>query len=279
MKKSWLINAALLIAVVALGWFVYLKPRSDQSAAYPVSVLKAAQVATIRIERAGQPPVALEKKADRWLITSPVSVPADSFQVQRMLDILDAKASGRFAATDLARFDLDRPAAKLTIDTQTFSFGAIGSVAREQYVLTGEAVYALEPRYGAALPSDFTQLIRRRLLAESEVPVHFEFGDFTVKDTDGLWRVTPAPADASQDDLNRWVDDWRLASALRAEPYDGKSKPVAEIKIEFKDGRKLGLGILQREPELVLLRPDLNLQYSFFAAAARSLLASPGSKK
>ena len=57
-------------------------------------------------------------------------------------------------------------------------------------------------------------------------------------------------------------------------PYAG-ARTIGEIKIEFKDGRKLSLGILQREPELVLLRPDQKLQYAFFAETAKRLLAPP----
>lgn len=277
MKKSWWVNAVLLIAVVALGWFVYLKPRSDEPVSYPVSALKAAEAGKIRIERAGHTPVVLEKKDGLWFITAPITAPAEPFQVQRLLAILDARAASRFTATDLARFDLDRPAARLTIDTQTFSFGTVSTLTREQYVLTGETVYALELRYGAALPADYMQLIRRQLFSAGEEPVSFEFSDFTVRSVDGKWTVTPAPADLSQDDINRWVDDWRLASALRAEPHV-KGKPMGEIKVEFKDGGKLILNIMQREPELVLLRPDQNLQYSFFAQVAKRLLSPPGLK-
>jgi len=278
MKKSWWINAVLLIAVGALGWFAYLKPRSDEPVTYPLSTLTAGEAGKIRLERAGQAPVVIEKKGDLWFLTAPVAAPAEPFQVQRLLAILDARASGRLAATDLARFDLDRPMARLTLNSQTFSFGTVSTVAREQYVLTGDAVYTVEPRYGAALPTDFTQLIRRQLFAGGEVPVGFQFSDFTVNSADGKWVVTPTPANLSQDDINRWVDDWRLASALRVEPY-AKGEASDEIKIEFKGGGKLTLGILQREPELVLLRPDQNLQYSFFAQTAKRLLSPPGLKQ
>lgn len=275
MKKSWLVNAALLIAVVALGWLAYLKPRSDEPVTYPLSTLKAGDVEKIHLERTDRTLVVLEKKAGLWFITAPLTAPAEPLQVQRLLAILDARATSRLAATDLARFDLDRPAARLTVDTQTFSFGTFNTMAREQYVLTGNTVYPVELRYGAALPADVTQLISKQLFADGEVPVRFGFSDFTVGSTDGKWTVTPAPADSSQDDINRWVDDWRLASALRVEPH-GKGRAIGEIKLEFKDGRKLTLGIMQREPGLVLLRPDQNLQYSFFAQTAKRLLAPPG---
>lgn len=274
MTRSWLLNAALFAVITALAAFIYLKPKHDESGTFPLSTLKADAITRLRLERTARPPVVLDKTGGQWLITAPIAARADPLQVQRLLAILDAQGASRLAATDLARFDLDRPVAQLMIDTQTFSFGAINSVAREQYVLTGNTVYPVELRYGAALPADVTQLISKQLFADGEVPVIFEFSNFAVRTASGKWTVTPTPADLSQDDINRWVDDWRLASALRVEPH-GKSKAMGEIKVEFKDGRKLTLVILQREPELVLLRPDQNLQYSFFAQTAKRLLSPP----
>lgn len=274
MRKSWLLNLALLTAVVALGWWSYLKPAAE-TAAYPLSALQAGAVSSIRIERSGQAPMVLEKKNGLWLITAPLSAQADAFQVERLLAILGARASARLAVSDLARFDLDRPAAKLVIDGQPFGFGIVNTTTREQYVLTQDAVYTIELRHGAALPADVAQFIRRRLFASDEMPVSFELADFALNSRDGKWALTPTPADLSADDINRWVDQWRQASALRVEPHD-KRKPIGEIRIAFKDGKKLALGIVQRAPELVLLRPDQNLQYTFLNETAKRLLSPPG---
>ena len=275
MKKSWLLIAALLMLVVALGFFAYLKPRSDEPATYALSTLKADQVRQIRLERGGSPAIAIEKKGNLWLITAPFTAHADPFHVERLLAIVAARAAHRFAGTDLARFELDQPTARLTIDGQSFSFGTVSAVTREQYVLTGGTVYAIDPRYGGALPATAEQLIGRQLFAGNEAPVRFEFRDFSVAQSDGKWSVTPQVVDLSQDDFNRWVDEWRQAAALRAELYADK-KPVSEIKMEFRDGTKLTLGILQRESELVILRPDAKVQYYFPSETARRLLTPPG---
>lgn len=281
MRRSWLLNAALLAAVAALAAFVYFKPKHEESATFPLSALKADEITLLRIERRSRPQIVLEKKGGQWLITAPITARADPHQVQRLLAVLDARAASRLAATDLARFDLDRPAALVTADTQAFGFGLINAVAREQYVLTGNAVYPIALSYGAALPADVTQMISKQLFADSEVPVAFEFGGFAVRRVAGKWTVAAAgsaSADAmpSQDDLHRWVDDWRLASAVRVSPRAATSRERETVKIKLESGAELTLGVIQREPELVLVRPDLGLQYSFFADAAKRLLAPPG---
>ena len=119
------------------------------------------------------------------------------------------------------------------------------------------------------------RLASRQLLAAGETPVRFELKDFTVEQRDGRWTLTPAAGELSQDDLIRWIENWRLSSAARVEPYL-KGKSLAEIRIRLKDGRDLALGILAREPELVLARADERLQYHFRPELAKRLLTPPG---
>ena len=140
-----------------------------------------------------------------------------------------------------ARFELEQPAARMTLDGQVFSFGMVNAVTREQYVMTGDAVYAVQPalRRGAAgrTPAD---LASRQLFGAGEIPVRIELKEFTVEQRDGKWTLAPAPADElSQDDLVRWVDEWRLASAMRVEPHVGGKTAGRTIKVQLKNGGEL----------------------------------------
>ena len=182
----------------------------------------------------------------------------------------------RYPASDLARFGLDRPLARLTIEGQDFAYGALNATTREQYVLTAGNVYVVPVAYGAALPRDAEALIARALFSPGETPVRFELPDFSVSLEDGTWRVQPAGSEASADERLAWVDAWQHAMAMRATRHDG-SKPASEIKVTLKNGAVLTLGILRREPEVVLVRTDEGVQYHFFAANAKRLLSPPGS--
>ena len=270
----WL-NVALAAVVAALGAWVYFKPARDAPAEFPLSALKPSEARSIRVERPGEPPILLEKHEGSWRLTAPFAARGDDPKVQRLLEIAEAKAAHRLPATDLARFELERPQASVIIDGQTFAFGLVGAVAREQYVLTGGAVYTVSPRYGMALPASAGELASRQLLAPGEAPVRIELKDFTVEQRDGKWVLSTGTGQLSQDDLIRWIEEWRLASAARVEP-GVKGKTVAEIKVRLKDGGALTLGILAREPELVLARPDEKLQYHFRADVAKRLLSPPG---
>ena len=277
MKRNLWLNAALAAIVAALGAWAYFKPARDAPAEFALSALKSQQAGSIRIERPGEPPILLEKRDGSWRITAPIAARGDDLKVQRLLEIVEAKATHKIPATDLARFELERPQARLFIDGQEFAFGMVGAVAREQYVLAGQAVYTVHPRHGAALPASAGELASRQLLAAGESPVRIEQKDFTVEQRDGRWTLTPAAGELSQDDLIRWVENWQLSSATRVEPFL-KGKAVAEIRLRLKDGRAIALGILTREPELVLARPDEQLQYHFRAELAQRLLSPPGTQ-
>jgi hypothetical protein len=114
----------------------------------------------------------------------------------------------------------------------------------------------------------------RQLFGADESPVRIALRDFAVEQRDGKWMLAPRSADLSQDDLLRWVDEWRLASALRVESRS-TARARDEIKIQLKNGGGFTLGILSREPELVLARSDEKLQYRFGAELAKRLLSPP----
>ena len=277
MKRAFAVNLALAAVVAALAALVYWKP-DEAVPGYALSTLNPEAIAAIRIERGGSA-IALEKKGADWLLTEPFRARADAGRVERLLELVQARATHRMPAADLARFDLERPETQVTLDGQSFSFGLVNELSREQYVLTGGAVYTIPARHGAALPGSAADMASRQLFASSEIPARIELKDFTVASRDGRWTLTPAPGEElSQDDYNRWVDGWRRAAALRVEPYT-RIRALGEIRIELKDGTKLVLAILGRGPELALARPDEKLIYYFIADVAKRLLAPPASSK
>jgi hypothetical protein len=270
----WL-NAALAVIVVALGAYFYFRPAQDAAVEYPLSALKSQEARSLRIERAGAAPIVLHRKQDAWFISAPFAARADASRVQQLLAIVEARAAHRLPAGDRRRFGLEQPEARIVVDGQPFSFGMVSDITREQYVMSGDAVYAVHPRYGAALPLSAVQMASRQLFGADESPARIALRDFAVEQREGKWALAPRSADLSQDDLIRWVDEWRLASALSVESRSA-AKVRDEIRIQLKNGGGFTLGVLAREPELVLARSDEKLQYRFRAELAKRLLSPPG---
>lgn len=279
--RSWLALAGLGVAVAGLGAWVYFKPTPVEVSTHALSTLKPPEVTHLRVERidAGQPDVvttiALEREPAGWRITAPFAARADAGQIERLLAILEARSVARYPTTELARYGLARPHGRLTANDQVFAYGAMNAMTREQYVLAGAAVHAVPIARASALPRDAEALLARTLFAPGDSPVRFELPQFVMALEDGTWKLTPAATETSADERIAWVDGWRNASAIRARRHEGGAVP-ARISVTLKDGRVLALGLLQREPELALLRADEGIQYYFVAEIAKRLLLPPG---
>jgi hypothetical protein len=274
MKRLPWINVVLLVGVITLALFAYFQPPTA-APNYRLSMLTAADAKSIKIEASGAPPIVLERSGAEWKIDAPLAARADDFQVQRILAVLGATAEERLPATDLARFDLAPPALTLTIDGQTFGFGIVNALTREQYVLTRNEIYLTRPGYGMAVPA--WQLISRQLFAENETPTAFEFPNFKLAQQNGKWMLSPSPKTAlSQDDFNRWIDNWHYASALAVQPA-GKRTGVTTIQVKFQGNHTVKLAVLQRVPQLVLTRDDQPaFEYQFTDDVSQQLLTPPG---
>jgi hypothetical protein len=273
-KGKILLNAVLLALVAGLALWMTMRPGSTPVATQRLSALKAADVNTIRIARNGLPEIVLEREGKRWVQTAPFRARTDATQAGRLLDLLGAQAAVTFPAEDLARFELDKPFATVTIGNQVFAFGMMNSMTNEQYVLSGKTVYLVPAVFAYGLPTRADSLTTHMLLAEDEVPVRFELPGVTLTSKDGKWTRSDDDK-ASQDDLARWVEEWRFASSLATQATTGtpKGEPV---RIGLANGRTLDLVIVKREPEFVLARPDDHLQFVFGADKAARLLAPPG---
>lgn len=287
MRKNWITLGAMFACVAALGLFVWLAPPKSHSNTIAVATIKPADARALRLQFRGKLVAVLEKRGADWFLIDPIKAPADSFQVLRVLAVLDARSTAQYPTADAAKFDLDPPQTELVIDGQRFGFGAINTVTREQYLLAQNQIHAVETRLAAAIPTNASALIRRSVFATGETPVRFEFGAFTVSHDGGKWITTPMTkkavnneGDISQDDYNRWAAQWREGSALRAAIVDAASdKAAREIFVTLKDGKKITLGIVQEQPELVVRRADLGLQFTFTGDIGRQMMMSPPARQ
>jgi hypothetical protein len=296
MTRAWVVLLVLTLAVAGLGVFVYTSQRNaPEGEAHALSALKPADVKRIRLEvvaaaaDAAKSPAAtaaaarahaigLERTEQGWRMTAPITARADAAQVERLLSILDARSVARYPARDLARYGLDRAPVALVLNDERFDLGGVNTVTQEQYVLAGEAVYAVPLAQRVAIPRNAESLLARSLFAAGETPVRFELEAFTASLHDGKWTFAPLEEEPGPDERNGWVAAWRQANAARVAPHDGR-KPVSTVTVTLQDGRALILGVLQHEPELVLLRPDERLQYYFFADIGKRLLSPPAVKQ
>lgn len=282
MKRSLLVNAVLALLVLGLGLWMTLKPGDKGPEDFPLSAQKPAEVDRITIRRQGLPEFVLEKRDGAWRQSAPFAARAESSQTGRLLDLLAARSQQKLPATDLARFELDKPFATVTLGKDTFAFGTVNTLTSEQYVLSGDAVYLVSPVFGYGLPTREDSLASHRLLGDDEVPAGVEVPGAKLTQQDGKLLLTRTDtADAtkseppSQDDLSRWLEGWRYASALAVQKL--KDAPTGEpLRVSLKGDRTVEFVIVARSPDVKLFRRDENMLFTLSREQGASLLALPG---
>ncbi|MBI5750537.1 MAG: DUF4340 domain-containing protein [Hydrogenophilales bacterium] len=272
-SRLW-VNLALALAVVALAWLVFFKPEPAGPSKHKLSTLTPASIDEITIAPAQRPRVVLAKRAGNWFVTEPFAARADTARVDGLLGLLSAESGQRFAAQDLARFELDHPLARVTLGAQEFIFGGAHPLSNQLYVQTLGAVYLVSPVYFVDVAKQPTDYASKQLLDAGENPVAFEFATFKLTRTDGKWQKEPADTALSQDDANKFADEWRHAQAL-AVSQPRAFKATEYITLRFASGKTLKLQAAQQEQEWVLLREDEKLAYHFTLDAARRLRDLP----
>jgi hypothetical protein len=273
MRKTWITLAVMLAITAALAGWIRLHPARESAPAQRLSTLTPAVVHALTVEWRGRRTFVLERQGRHWRIVQPFAARADALETGRILSLLGAPADTVLPATGLDRYGLAAPERRIVADGQTYALGAINPVTGEAYVLTRDRVYVLPARFAASVPADPGKLIDKQLLADDETPTAFAFPKFSVRQQGGRW-ITDVAGQPGEDDLMRWVEGWRLASALRAE-HDASEPEGEHISIALRDGRHVAIGVRERDGELIFTRYDEHVRYYFTAKSAQRLLAPP----
>jgi len=272
MKRQLWINFGLALGVAVLAWLVFFRSeRLADAGLYKLSSMSASQVDKIGISVANQPRIELVKKQNTWFLTEPLRARADPLRVESLLGVLTSQSAKRFAAKDLARYELDKPLAQLQMGAQTFAFGGVQPLSNQLYVLTQGAVYLISPVYFLDVAKPATDMLAKQLLATEDVPVAFAFPHYTLTRQNGTWRMTPAADTFTQDNANTFADEWTHALASDVQPATNLAA-AHTVRVTLQSGKTLSVLFARANKEWLLLREDEGLLYRFPTAAGNALL-------
>ncbi len=274
MSARSLINIVLLVAVAAAGLALFLKPKPVAEERYRLMPAHTAEANHIEIVRGSQAPIVLVRTGKEWRMRAPVSARLDDTSLARLLELARVEVANRLSATDLGRYELDKPWGSVRFGDHVIEFGMTNALTHELYARSGEHVYALPARFAGAIPGSAAKLLAHRMFAGDEAPTAFRLERFAVVHDGVRWQLEPPDPGLSQDDLVRWVDQWRLASSTTTQPGitpAGRDK----VTVQLNGGREIAFSVLARTPDLVLRREDEGLDYHFPARMASLLLAAP----
>ena len=282
MKSRWAINIVLLAAIGILSLVVRFGPDIDQQPeTASITSLKKDQLRRVYINRpVREDLVLLKDDAGRWNIEHTPVLPTDSLQVNTLLRLAEQKAVRSYPADelDLTQLQLAPPYATVILNDTAVEFGNLEPLDGLRYVRVADRVHLIPDTYIQLIELSYTQYVRRRLFEKGARIKSIALPGFSIRKTEQNWDVEPAQ-EISADDLQAFIERWQDATSLNiqtAGPAAGSG--TVEITLAGNAG-SINFLIASREPELVLVRPDMGIQYRMGSTGGELLTLTPPAAK
>lgn len=273
MKAKLILNFLLLIAIAGLGVVAFLEPGKEKAEPKPVAPVD--ENALDRITLKNTDSMTFEKKDGHWRLSAPFPAPANEIRIQQLIAIAraDAEAQYPIKGDNLAQFELDHPKATLVLGGTTLEFGGSDPINMRRYVRRGDTMYLVNDDFFHHLAASATDYVDKKLLPEGAKIKEFVLPGLTATlGTDGKWATETAPETVVH--VPELLTAWNTARAIDVKrPAEMPQGDV--VKIGMAEGDPIEFVIVQREPDLILARKDLGLQYELTSEATQSLLNLP----
>lgn len=257
MQSKTVLNLILLVVIAALALVVYLDPGKEQQKTETLTSIDPESLTHFELQNTDT--LVFDKQDEHWRIVAPIQAPANDGRIKQLLELtqVESRASYPLKPEDLAKFGLDKPKAILKLGQSTLVFGGSDPIDMNRYVQVGDTLHLIPDdayRHLIASPTDF---VDKKLLPEDAKLQTLTLPGLKARHGDkGQWVVEPQGEASAMAEL---ASAWQAARAVEVEsltqPVKGEliQLGLAEGKIEFV--------IVQRDPDLILARPDWKLQY------------------
>jgi len=289
MKNKWLINIILLVMVLSISLFLFLKPtKIKQTKQFSISTFNLSDFDSIKIDFPSRASVILKKSSESWDMIEPIKGRADQFSVQKIISIVATSSSEKLPSNDLAKYGLDKPTMKLKLihkgQEEEFIFGTYNSVTEDQYLLYKENVYLISGSYSEAAATQPIELIDKLPLTKSEEIKYFDFSRLEqwqskrlkVTRNNNEWSANEG-SQFKQNEMAEWFDmTWVKNPAKSVEKSSIDLRvPYKSFDIHTIDGKKITFLRLQESPETKLYRVDEGLLYNFGSDIGFTMMNPP----
>ncbi len=266
LSKRWLINYLLIVLICI---FTYIGYRYEVKTGYQpknsITSLKPQDIHSAVIQTADYNFTLRRNSASQWRFEKPVAWPANNIVLERLISIVSSETDSRLSADeiDLATLGLQFPKAILTLNNTRVLFGSTNNIGGRRYVMIGSMVYLLPDLHLHFVTQGIRGLIDRRLLPRSIPLKSLKLAELSLtRSSDGNWQ-TETSAENDADRLNQLANNWQTLEAGNIKTYDKAKNPLQKIVAGLQDGSKVDFYLMSIKPEIVIARPELNLQYHF----------------
>jgi hypothetical protein len=289
MKNRWLINIILLVIVLSISLFLFLKPSEiKQKKQFAISAFNLSDFDSIKVDFPSRASVILKKGIESWEMLEPIKGRADQFSVQKIISIVATSSSEKLPSNDLAKYGLDKPIVKLKLIhkglEEEFIFGTYNSVTEDQYLLYKDNVYLISGAYSEVASTQPIEFIDKSPLSQSEQIKDFDFSRLEqwqskrlkVTRNNNEWTANEGNS-LKQNEMAEWFDmTWVKNPAKSVEKSSIDLRvPHKSFDIHTTDGKKITFIRLQESPETQLYRVDEGLLYRFGSDIGFTMLNPP----
>ncbi len=264
LSKRWIINYLLITLIIIFSWIGNKYPinedqKIDQKT---ITSIKPQDVELLKIETADEM-IQLQKVAGNWKITKPIEWLANNISVQRLVTLANLQPGSKLPIEeiDLSTLGLSLPRAVVTLNQQPVYFGGSNQIGNRRYLQVDSYVYLADdihyPFIGLGLPG----LVDNRLLPASLNLRSLQFNDFLVRKNQQTWVSDEASHSAEK--TSQLISNWQTEPASKIQVYDTALSPMQKITATLVTGEVIDYYLLSIQPEIIIARPDLKLQYHF----------------
>jgi hypothetical protein len=153
----------------------------------------------------------------------------------------------------------------------SLSLGDTNPVSGKRYILFQDKIYlGADTVYNDLLgdPAEFASL---RLIESGQELQRIALPGITLMRDGAKWSMTPVDPAITGDAITAVVDAWKHAQAISVSRL-AAGTGQGSVTIELADSQSIRFEIRAREPQLVLARPDLGIEYHLFGDSADRLL-------
>lgn len=274
MKTRVLLNLVLLCVVAALVLVAVFEPGKKEPERKHLAAVEESRIQSFTLQ--SHEAIRFERRNGHWWITAPLSAPANDIRVRQLLDIMKADIDAEYPlnAEDLGKYELDKPSASLVFGDRKIVFGGSDPIDMRRYVQIGETLYLVRDDFSHHLNASATDYVDKKLLPDDARITSITVPGIKVTlGPDGKWVAVPPTADGTA--ATALSNAWQSARAIDVKRLEKLGAPGDKVAIGVAEGGPIEFVILRRDPELVLGRPDLGLQYEMVGEIARQLLNQP----
>ncbi len=266
MSKRWLINYLLFFLIILFGYLG--RPITDpQVKTNSILSAEPQDVKTIRIETKDEI-LQFSKVLNHWNFTSPIQWPASDINLKRIASLVNLVPHSSLPSDqiDISTLGLRFPKAFITLDEDIIAFGDTNQIGNRRYLLVNNTVHLVLDNHLPLTSAGLTGFINKTLLPKTLSLTRLQLPQFTLsRDDSASWTVDKTFDSYSADQSNQLIAQWQSLESPKIELYENKTTPLKKIIASTTQG-DIEFYLLSIQPEIVLARADLGIQYHFDGA-------------